>query len=1186
MGNVLKVFLAAIVTANVWSQGSAYFPPNSSSLTRIRVVDSAPNRIDAVPGAYQITGGNITVEAWVLPVELPASGLQQVIVRRPSSNGFLSDPYSTYSLHLQNNGLNTRFVFEVTDGVSSSINPHVLVEDTTDVVLDTWCHVAGTYDGSVGKLYVNGQLAATDTFSVSMSAGSTGLYVGGTSGTSFEGLIDEVRLWNVTRSGAEILATKDTILVGDEAGLAGYWRFDEATGATIARDQTSNHNDLNVQNGATFVQAVFDQPVHFAAHNLPGEITVNVGEIYSVNMICSGYPDVTSVNVAGPAGLVWTPTGPNQGVLDWSPLSPGENSVVITMNSSAGSILDTVLFRAVDPLNMVFESNQNFYNPNKDFSNTYANIWGYTDSQGREYAVMGTISGTAIIDVTDPQNPVEVDTVTAPISAWHEEQVWQNYAYSVSEGGSGLQIINLSLLPDSVFLVKNWLWTGSNADRAHAFHIRDGYAYLTGGTVSAGQGGNQGGIRIVSLADPENPVTVGFWDSLYVHDCYVRNDTIYAACIFDGVMAIIDATDKANPRTIYAYTWPNAFTHNAALTDDGQYLLTTDETSNPPGKLRIWDISTLRDGIAGNTNVEEVASFGSTGIVHNVYVKGHHAFASYYSEGVRVWNIQNPKNPIVVGHYDSYPADNAANFNGDWGVYPFFEFDSVNNKQKLILSDRQRGLIVLSFSPPNVGFVRGTITDRVTGQPILGATVQFVGKTYSVTTGSDGNYVLNEIYGPVTLSVSKTGYATMTVNLDINVPDVTIDLDPVRSSVEPPTSVTAVITDTAIGRVQVNWAASVTGGVAEYVIYRSTTSISDTAGLRYQMVGNVTSFLDTLESSGSYFYKIAARYGSGLLSAPSNEANVAWNSSTVVHFPPRIRTTILQNPAATRHADIVVTSLDSLEGAPLVRIKSGTDSSVVPMSAVTAGLVYRGPVTFTSAGTYSIHTEATSVYQVDSIADRSFAVVLTKPRGTTVIQTPSGNAILKIQEGTFADETHLTAMDDGSSVHFGPDVVPARSVGLELKLNVATHEDPAKFFIFQRSGDDWIRVPTLRLTRLGILKADAETLGEFKVEYDPSYSGENVEITDFALAQNYPNPFNPVTTLRYDVPLDAHIEFAIYNTLGQKVRTLVSGFQPAGRYQFQWDSRNDAGAIVASGVYLYRLHAGSFVKTRKMLLVK
>lgn len=737
-------------------------------------------------------------------------------------------------------------------------------------------------------------------------------------------------------------------------------------------------------------------------------------------------------------------------------------------------------------LNMTFESEQNFYNPGQGSSTTYANLWGYTDSLGNEYAILGAYSGTAIINVTDPKNPIEVDTVTAPSSAWHEEQVWQNYAYSVSEGGSGLQIINLSLLPDSVFLVKNWLWTGSNSDRAHAFHIRDGYAYLTGGNVSAGQGGHQGGIRIVSLADPENPVTVGYWDSIYVHDCYVRNDTIYAACIFNGVMAIIDATDKANPRTIHAYTWPNAFTHNAALTDDGQYLLTTDETSNPPGRLRIWDLSTLRDSIADNTNVEEVGNFGSTGIVHNVYVKGHHAYASYYSEGVRVWNIQNPKNPILVGHYDTYPANNAANFNGTWGVYPFFAFDSLNNKQKLILSDRQRGLIVLSFSPPSVGLIRGTITDAQTGLPVSGAVVQFVSKTYSVTTGDDGKYVLNEVYGPLTLSVTKEGYGTLTMEVNINAPEVTLDI----------------------------------------------------------------------------------------------------SLSNADFLPPRIRTVVLQNPAATRYADIVVTSQDTLEGAPLVRIKLGTDSSVVPMTAVTPGLVYRGPIALTSAGTYFIHTEATSIHQVDSISDRSFAAVLAKPNGTTIVQTPSGNAVLKIQNGTFADAVYLTAMDEGNSARFGPELTPARSVSVELKVGVGANEDPAKYFIFQRSEDGWTRLPTLRLSRLGILKADVKAMGEFKIQYDPSYSGENIEIADFTLSQNYPNPFNPVTTLQYDVPQDGHIELAIYNILGQKVRSLVSGFQPAGRYRFQWDSRNDAGAIVASGVYLYRLQAGSFVKTRKMLLVK
>ena len=94
-------------------------------------------------------------------------------------------------------------------------------------------------------------------------------------------------------------------------------------------------------------------------------------------------------------------------------------------------------------------------------------------------------------------------------------------------------------------------------------------------------------------------------------------------------------------------------------------------------------------------------------------------------------------------------------------------------------------------------------------------------------------------------------------------------------------------------------------------------------------------------------------------------------------------------------------------------------------------------------------------------------------------------------------------------------------------------------------------------------------------------------ITAFRLFQNYPNPFNPTTTIRYALPGSVPVELTVYNLLGQKVRTLVHRRQPAGRYQVQWDGRDDQGKPVASGVYLYRLRAGSdFTRTKTMLLLR
>jgi hypothetical protein len=92
--------------------------------------------------------------------------------------------------------------------------------------------------------------------------------------------------------------------------------------------------------------------------------------------------------------------------------------------------------------------------------------------------------------------------------------------------------------------------------------------------------------------------------------------------------------------------------------------------------------------------------------------------------------------------------------------------------------------------------------------------------------------------------------------------------------------------------------------------------------------------------------------------------------------------------------------------------------------------------------------------------------------------------------------------------------------------------------------------------------------------------------TVFALDQNYPNPFNPSTTIRYQLPQDQKVTLEVYNVLGQRVTTLVNEAQAAGTYLLQWDATNDQGYRVSSGVYFYRLQAGSFVESRKMLLIR
>ena len=90
----------------------------------------------------------------------------------------------------------------------------------------------------------------------------------------------------------------------------------------------------------------------------------------------------------------------------------------------------------------------------------------------------------------------------------------------------------------------------------------------------------------------------------------------------------------------------------------------------------------------------------------------------------------------------------------------------------------------------------------------------------------------------------------------------------------------------------------------------------------------------------------------------------------------------------------------------------------------------------------------------------------------------------------------------------------------------------------------------------------------------------------FVLYQNYPNPFNPVTFIAYDLPERAEVAVSIYTLSGQLVRQFNPGIYEPGHYRFSWNGLNDRGNRISAGVYLYRIQAGEFVQTRKMVLLK
>jgi choice-of-anchor B domain-containing protein len=318
----------------------------------------------------------------------------------------------------------------------------------------------------------------------------------------------------------------------------------------------------------------------------------------------------------------------------------------------------------------------------------FSSCWGWVSPDGREYALLGTYTGTAIIDLNvSPIQEIAFIPGNTAGYAYREFKTYKNYAYIVSEGGRGVQIVDLSQLPDTAVLVSefNYINGTKNILRSHTVTLADGYLYLNGSA-----NWSPGGVVIFSLHnDPANPQYAGQYQPEYIHDSYVRNDTLYGAAInFSGGLYIVDIHDKASPQLIRKVTYAGSGTHHAWASINGRYAFTTDEIGSTPSNLKIWDQQNLGSGPPYTPAASYRAS--PADLIHNVHGRGNYAYVSHYTAGMRVVDVHDPLTPAEVGSYDSYPGP-GGNFDGCWAVYPYFP------SGRWIGSDMQTGLYVLRF---------------------------------------------------------------------------------------------------------------------------------------------------------------------------------------------------------------------------------------------------------------------------------------------------------------------------------------------------------------------------------------------------------------------------------------------------------------------------------------------------------
>ncbi|MEM6318813.1 MAG: choice-of-anchor B family protein [Bacteroidota bacterium] len=385
----------------------------------------------------------------------------------------------------------------------------------------------------------------------------------------------------------------------------------------------------------------------------------------------------------------------------------------------------------------------------------YSGSWVYVDVENRrEYALIGTRVGTAVYNI-DTQPITEVGFIVGPPSNWREITVLGDYAYVTTEGsgvGEGMQVIDLSNLPDSVALVNTYsetFTTGHIIQRDITTEAPFLYVMGTCGNC---------GVQILDVTDPVNPIEISVYNpGYYIHDAHVRGDYLYAAAFFEGTIDIVDIRDKSNPVLVTKIDDPGGSTHSAWTTADERFLIISGEKDGLPA--RIWNIEDL-------DNLYEVATYSRNleSLTHNPYVRDDFVFFSHNTEGLTVVDIADPTVPVEVGYYDTFDGPSGG-FRGLWSACPYLP------SGKIIGGNREDGLYVWTFDNTQAGRFYVTLLDESTREVIRNGNGFVQKMEVSIVPDLQGLLKFGALSGNFRVDFSAEGYETQTVDIRLGPTD-------------------------------------------------------------------------------------------------------------------------------------------------------------------------------------------------------------------------------------------------------------------------------------------------------------------------------------------------------------------------------------------------------------------------------
>jgi hypothetical protein len=845
-----------------------------------------------------------------------------------------------------------------------------------------------------------------------------------------------------------------------------------------------------------------------------------------------------------------------------------------------------------------------------------------------DYAfIAGVNQGLRVFDISDPTTPALVVTCDTPGSA-QRLTLAGDYVY-IADHGYGLQMVDISD-PELPVIIGSYEAPGYCEDVA----VSGDRAYAAWGEAT---------LLIVDIGDPTPPTYAGSIGTSAARDVTITGDYAFVADHSDG-LRIIDITDPTTPAIFGSCDTPGS-AYSAAVTGDYAFVADNDsgvqvvDISDPTLPVIIGDCDTLggnATGIAVAGDYVFVAA-GDSGLqvldisspaapvpaggcstpdlARDVAIAGEYAYVGCRNEGLLVIDISDPTAPVLVGSY------NPPGVGITWGV-------AVSGNY-VYLCDGSEGLQVFNIIKPVSPVLEGTcdtpgnamgvavegdyayvgdygsgihkidITDPDT--PWIAGSYDTPGSALGLIVSGDYVYLADYISGLQVIQIYQRfvypgrdkGRSLVFNSLHENVERVSLVDSTVGDimweiSADNGANWTSIINDGSWNKLSVSgdslvWQASLVYDYAEPEINPTCTSVDISWLYDFAMIDSIVDVPDDQGGWARLYFSRSGKDFADELSYPI----VGYNINRRIDDAAMLQRVLEEGRPLTDNPEKV----ESLAGGsgPTPFISSHEDRQVLGIDGrifqVDTGKDLQAPMALwyiclvstlgDSASTipYSVyyisaHTTTPSVfyssfsdsgYSVDNIAPgvpEGFAVAYNTGSGNKLTWDPSPEPdfqYYRVYRGDNEDFVpgpgnivHETATESWNDPEYDGWDVHYKITALDYACNESDAASPETV-----TGDDTPRTPAI-----------------------------------FALYQNVPNPFNPTTTIRFDLPRAMHVKLCVYNVKGEHVTTLVNQHMTEGCKEVTWSAKDNREQAVSSGIYFYRLVAGDFVETKKMVLLR